>query len=99
MPVSRVLNIAIASSSVVFALYVIYSGVKLSLAYGDAKGFEAAKWSLTYAVIGFGIIMAFFVILRIVLNLFGVGEFKEASSIFPKVEEGIGVFDTLIKKN
>ena len=97
-PAFKVFNILIVSSSVVFGLYVIYSAVKLSLAWGDSKGFEGAKWSLTYAVVGFAIIMLFFVIFRVVLNTLGIEGFGSTGEITGQVESNVDVFRQLIEK-
>jgi len=97
-PAFKVVNILIISSSVVFGLYVIYSGVKLSLAWGESKNFDGAKWSLTYAVVGFAIIMLFFVIFRLVLNLLGVEGFGSTEEVTNQVESNVDVFRQLIEK-
>lgn len=97
-PVLRVFNILLYSSGVVFGLYVIYSAVKLSLAWGDPKGFEGAKWSLTYAILGFVVVLAFFVIYRVVLTTLGIEGFGSVNEVSEQVESNIGVFEGLITK-
>jgi uncharacterized Tic20 family protein len=91
-PVLRVFNILLYSSGVVFGLYVIYSAVKLSLAWGDPNGFEGAKWSITYAIAGFVIILAFFVIYRVVLKTIGIEGFGSVNEVSDNVESGLDVF-------
>ena len=99
-PASKALNYAIAASSVVFALYVIYAGVKLSLAWGDPKGFDSARNSLTYSVVGFGIIMGFFILIRIALNLLGVDKFNDPNAIIlggpNSIESKLNIFKNII---
>jgi TRAP-type C4-dicarboxylate transport system permease small subunit len=97
-PASRVLSLAVSAAGAIFAIYVVYAGVKLALAWGDPKGFEAAKWSLTYSIIGFAIILGFFTILRLVLGLFGASGPSDPNNPFSEAESGIKLFENLIQK-
>lgn len=97
-PVLRIVNILLYSAGAVFAIYVIYSGVKLSLAWGDSKGFDGAKWSLTYAVLGFVVILGFFTIYQVVLTTLNIEGFGSFNAVSDQVESNIGVFEGLITK-
>jgi hypothetical protein len=71
-PIIRVVNIAILGAGAIFVLMLLYGGVKLTLALGDPKGFEGAKNTITWAVIGFLIIIGVISILFIASRLFGI---------------------------
>lgn len=94
----RAFNVAIAASGVVFAMYIIYAAVKLSLSYGDPEGFNQAKYSLTWSLIGYLVILSFFVIVRLVLNLFGSSAAPTANDPFSKFFEGLSSFYKYIYK-
>jgi len=100
-PVVKLLNILIIASAFIFAIFVIIGAVKLSLALGDPKGYEAAKWSLFYSLLGFAIILAFFSLLRIIVGLFAPGAsiFEGVNSPFSAIQEGFSQFNRFIYVN
>jgi hypothetical protein len=97
-PVERILNIVVYASGIVFACFIVYSGIKLSMSWGDPKGFEAAKMSLIYAGLGFGVVLGFWVIFKLSMNIFGLDEFSNPAGIFSKFESGVGLFNNIIYK-
>lgn len=71
-PFARVLNIAILAAGAVFVLMLLYGGIKLTLALGDPKGYEGAKNTMTWALLGFLVIIGAVAILFIATRLFGI---------------------------
>lgn len=96
--VKRAFNVLIAASGVIFAIYIIYAAVKLSLSYGDPEGFNQAKYSLLYSLIGYIIILGFFLLVRLVLNLFGSNAGSTPDDPFSKLMEGLNSFNQYIYK-
>lgn len=94
---SRALSILISLSTVAFALYVIYGGVKMSLAWGEPKNFESAKNSLFWTAVGFCIVIGFFAVLRIVFGLVG-GPTLSPSAPFEGIKTGIEDLQQIIGK-
>lgn len=70
-PLIKVINFLVFSASLVFGIMLGYGGIKMSLALGDPKGFEGAKMTMTYAVMGLAVVLGFFVILNIASAMFG----------------------------
>ncbi|OGC39070.1 hypothetical protein A3K42_00680 [candidate division WWE3 bacterium RBG_13_37_7] len=96
-PVARGLNVLIWASGVIFAIFIVYSAIKLSMAAGDPKGFDAAKNTLMYAIIGFGIVLGFFVIFQLASGIFGLsGTFSDPTGIFTKFQQGIFSFERMM---
>ena len=71
-PFMRVINTLVLSSGAMFVIMILFGAIKLSMAMGDPKGFDAAKGTMTWAVIGFLIVVGVFVILTIVTKIFGI---------------------------
>jgi hypothetical protein len=67
-PVIRIINTATIVSGAVFTIMVLYGGIKLALAMGDPKGFQAAKGTLTWALIGFSVVVFSVTILTLLVN-------------------------------
>ncbi len=68
---NRVYNTAILSAGAVFIIWMIISGIRYMAAGGDEKAIAAARSSLTYAVVGFILILGAYAIIAILGNLLG----------------------------
>ncbi|OGC50954.1 hypothetical protein A2716_02875 [candidate division WWE3 bacterium RIFCSPHIGHO2_01_FULL_40_23] len=85
--VSTALNILVVVSGSVFVLMVFYAAVKFSLSQGDPKGIEGAKATLTWAVIGFLVVIGVYVIFAILTGILGVsGDFSLEAQIRGLIE-------------
>jgi small-conductance mechanosensitive channel len=67
-PIVRGINIAILIAGVVFTMYVIISAYKFFTSVGDPKATEGARKTLTYAVIGFIIVISSYTIFTILTS-------------------------------
>lgn len=70
-PLIKAINVLVFASTLVFAAMLGWGAIKMSLALGDPKGYEAAKNTMFYAFIGFCVVVFSFVILNIVSRIFG----------------------------
>jgi len=68
---NRVYNTAILSAGAVFIIWMIISGIRYMAAGGDEKAVASARSALTYAVLGFILILAAYAIINILGNLLG----------------------------
>jgi len=68
---NRVYNTAIASVGAVFIIWMIVSGIRYMSAGGDEKAVASARSSLTYAVVGFILILGAYAIINILGNILG----------------------------
>lgn len=59
-------------STILALLFLIYGGIKWITSGGDKAGVETARKTITYAIIGLVIILASFLILNFISNVFGV---------------------------
>lgn len=92
-------NVAIRSAAILLAILIVFGGVKLATSLGDPKGFESAKKIFTYSLIGFLVIVFFFVFIRVIFSVIGIEEdFLNPSAPFNRLIEGIEELDTLIRK-
>lgn len=71
-PLSQIFNIVVLSGGSIFVIMVFYSAIKFALSQGDAKAIEASKMALTWAVIGFIIVICIYVIYFIILGILGI---------------------------
>ena len=63
-------------SGIVAVILIIYSGIKFILSGGDPKQVEGARKTMTYAIIGFILILLSFVILNLISTVTGVSCIK-----------------------
>jgi len=68
---NRVYNTAILSAGAVFIIWMIISGIRYMSAGGDEKAVASARSALTYAVLGFILILGAYAIIAILGNLLG----------------------------
>ena len=71
-PLVRFLNVLLLASAAVFVMYVFLSAIKFAMSQGDPKALQGAKGSLTWAVIGFIVIIGVFAMLVIIKNVLGL---------------------------
>jgi hypothetical protein len=69
---ARTFNIVLFAAGAVFLCMVFYSAYKYAMALGDPKGLQGAKDSLTYAILGFVVVLSFFMIVSFVANYLGL---------------------------
>jgi len=84
-PVVRIVNVVVGVAGVLLIALIVFGGIKLSMSFGDPKGLAGATLSWTWMVIGFLIIVGFFVIYMIVVNLFGIDSFSSPDGIFSEI--------------
>lgn len=71
-PFSRFFNVLVYSSGAVFVIVMLYGAIKLGISLGDPKGYQAAQLTWNYGVLGFLIIVGFFLIFNIIMGFVGV---------------------------
>ncbi len=84
----RVITILMYLAGAVFIGMIAYGAIKLAMANGDPKGYEGAKNTWTYAIIGVGVITGVFGIFSIVGKLFGIN-FLDPNSMVTALEASI----------
>ncbi len=68
-----VLNFIFGFSAIVALFFVFFAGFKFLTSGGDAKQVEGARKTLTYAIIGFIVVLLSFAILKFISAVTGVG--------------------------
>ena len=68
----NVLNAAFAFGGIVALILIIYSGIKFILSGGDPKQVEGARKMLTYAIVGFVVILVSVAIINLISIITGV---------------------------
>lgn len=63
-------------AGIVAVILIIYSGIKFILSGGDPKQVEGARKTMTYAIIGFVLILLSFAILNLISTVTGVNCIK-----------------------
>ena len=71
-PMVRYLNLILYASAAVFVIMIFAGAIKFALAQGDPKAIQGAKGSLTWAVVGFIVIIGVFTMLVIFKNVLGL---------------------------
>lgn len=69
---SKVISYALAFSGIVLFIMLIIGGFKIMTASGDPKEAEAAKKTLTSAIVGIVLLILSFMILKLIEKLTGV---------------------------
>ena len=67
----NVVNAAFLFAGIVALIIIIYSGIKFIFSGGDPKQVEGARKTLTYAIIGFVVIILSFMIINIISIITG----------------------------
>lgn len=70
-PVVRVVNIFLLSSGAILIIMLLFGGVKLAMAHGDPKGYQAATGTWTMALVGFFVVVGAITLLTVVGKLIG----------------------------
>jgi hypothetical protein len=68
---NRVYNYALLSVGAVFLIWMIISGIRYITASGDEKATAAARRSLTFAILGFILVIAAYATIQILTSLAG----------------------------
>lgn len=71
-PLVRYLNVILFASAAVFVTMVFLSALKYAMSQGDPKALQGAKGALTWAIIGFIVIIGVFTMLVILKNVLGL---------------------------
>ncbi len=69
---SLAINLLLITVSVLSLFFLIWGGIKWILSGGEKQGIEAARATITYAIIGLVISLSAFLIINVVGNLFGI---------------------------
>jgi len=80
-PILSLLNIGILASGAVFVIMVFLTAYKYAMSQGDPKGISGAHLTLTYAVIGFIVVMGLFTFSTILSRMLGAGDRFSAENI------------------
>ena len=70
--VQNIITALFLFAGIVAVILIIYSGIKFVLSGGDPKQVEAARKVMTYAIIGFVVILLSFAILNLIAYITGV---------------------------
>lgn len=70
--VQNIIYAAFLFAGIVAVILIIYSGIKFVLSGGDPKQVEGARKTMTYAIIGFVLILLSFAILNLISTVTGV---------------------------
>jgi hypothetical protein len=68
----NVVTFALIASGIVAVFFIIYAGIRYVTSGGDQKRIDAARKTLTWAIIGLIIILAAFFIVALISTLTGV---------------------------
>lgn len=71
-----IINWAIVVAGIVALFLVIYAGIKFINSGGDPKSVDAAKKALTYALIGFIVVLLSFFIINFIATFTGVDSLR-----------------------
>lgn len=74
--ISNTLTIFIVAGAFLLVIYIVWAGIQMIIAHGDKNKVTAARGRLTWAIIGFIIILSSFFILDTIGFLFKVNLLK-----------------------
>ncbi|MFA6981459.1 MAG: hypothetical protein WC243_00300 [Patescibacteria group bacterium] len=67
----KVFNVLVFSAGVALAVLILLAAYKFAMAQGDPKGVEGAKKTLTYAVLGFIVVIGVYGLLSLIVSTIG----------------------------
>ena len=91
-PIVRFVNVFLMFGGVVLLIMIVWGAIKLSMSFGDAKGLAGAQLSWTWMVVGFFILVGFFLVYVIIVNLLGIKGFATPDAIFQELMSRWEVF-------
>jgi len=94
--IANVFNFIITIVSGIVVVFFIIAAVKMSLAQGDPKSLESAKWTFIYAFLGMMVVIFYFIIVTITFSLFGVNGVETPNAPFNQLIEAIENFNDII---
>lgn len=71
--VGTIINILLVVAVVLALIFLVWGGIKWILSGGDKAGVESARGTIIAAVVGLIVTFAAYIILNVVLGLFGLG--------------------------
>lgn len=94
-PVIQVINFLLFSSGAVLIGMILLGAYKYATSVGDVKGIDGAKQTLTYAVIGFIIVVGTYTFLNVVASTFGISsDYASGEGVFTSAQCSICKFMT-----
>ena len=96
--VQRIFNFFIILVTGVVVYFFIFAGVKMSLAHGDPKALESAKWTFIYAFIGMMIVVFFFTIVSLIFSIFGITGLDNPNTPFNDLIKAFKNFSGIISE-
>ncbi|OGC50180.1 hypothetical protein A3A69_01025 [candidate division WWE3 bacterium RIFCSPLOWO2_01_FULL_37_15] len=93
-PFARILNLMVLVVGVVFVIMGLYGAIKIATSWGDPKGLQLSQQTWTHAIAGLAIVLGFFAIILIILNILGITDYQSPGDAFEKIMEEIKKFFT-----
>lgn len=78
-----ILNVLLFIAFIAALIFLIYGGIRWILSGGDKEGTARAKGTVTAALIGLAIVLGSWILVNIVMALFGLGQLTTIPTIFP----------------
>ena len=79
----NVFNAMIIAGAIILVIMIIWSGIAMATGGADKERVQMAQKRLTYAIVGFVILICVFAIANFVGGFFGLGFFKTLKLPFP----------------
>lgn len=73
-PIAKLFNVILLSSAAVFVIFIFMTSIKYAMAQGDPKALQGSKQSLTFAIIGFIVVIGSYTALTIIKNVLGLSD-------------------------
>lgn len=68
----RLINISVTLAFIILTIMIVYGGIKFIISAGEPKGVEAAKLTLTYALLGIVMMIVGWLVLKLIEAFTGV---------------------------
>jgi hypothetical protein len=96
---ARIISLMLICAGAIFVGMIGYGAIKLGMAQGDPKGYQGAKDTWTWALIGVAIILGVGGIFSVVGKLFGINFLDPQSMVSAFESQIISLFDLAISGN
>ena len=65
-------NVIAMGAGAIFVIMIFVGSIKLSMAQGDPKALEGAKTTITHAIVGFLLILGYYLVVQIIKGVLGI---------------------------
>jgi len=84
-PFARLMNLMILVVGAIFVIIALYGAIKIATSWGDPKALQVSQQTWWHAIAGLAIVLGFFAIVLIILNILGITSYRSPGEAFGSI--------------